>query len=50
MSLGTKGDNTVELDLGVVKGKDNAVEVNVPADSKDIDDVSLFCLPLFERC
>lgn len=31
--------STVELDLGVVKGKDNAVDVNVPADAKDIDDV-----------
>ncbi|KAF8313001.1 glycosyltransferase family 2 protein [Clavulina sp. PMI_390] len=38
VSWGTKGDNTVQTDLGVVgKAKDNKVEVAVPEDEKDIN-------------
>ncbi len=39
MSWGTKGDNKVSTDLGGVKtdAKSNAVDVDVPTDSKDID-------------
>ncbi|GJJ15340.1 hypothetical protein Clacol_009616, partial [Clathrus columnatus] len=40
VSWGTKGDNTVSTDLGVVKtaaGKTNEVEVSVPTEERDID-------------
>ena len=39
MSWGTKGDNKVNTDLGVVKASkgDNAVEVAVPTAEKDIN-------------
>ena len=38
MSWGTKGDNTMKTDLGVVKvGTDNKVEVDVPSKDEDID-------------
>jgi chitin synthase len=38
VSWGTKGDNTVKTDLGVVKtGSDNKVEVNIPSKDEDID-------------
>ena len=40
MSWGTKGDNKVSTDLGVVKttaGKTNEVEVSVPTEDRDIN-------------
>jgi chitin synthase len=38
VSWGTKGDNTMKTDLGVVKvGTDNKVEVDVPSKDEDID-------------
>ena len=38
VSWGTKGDNTMKTDLGVVKvGSDNKVEVDVPTKDEDID-------------
>lgn len=37
LSWGTKGDTKVETDLGVVQGKDNAVDVALPQDEKDIN-------------
>ncbi|CAH7688620.1 class II chitin synthase [Phakopsora pachyrhizi] len=41
VSWGTKGDNKVETDLGVVKaaddGKTGKVDINVPTDEKDIN-------------
>jgi chitin synthase len=38
VSWGTKGDNTLKTDLGVVKvGSDNKVEVNIPSKDEDID-------------
>ncbi|KAF8516437.1 glycosyltransferase family 2 protein [Hysterangium stoloniferum] len=40
VSWGTKGDNTVNTDLGVVKtsaGKTNEVEVSVPTEDRDIN-------------
>lgn len=39
VSWGTKGDNKISTDLGVVKTgpNKNEVEVNVPTDQKDID-------------
>ena len=38
VSWGTKGDNTMKTDLGVVKvGSDNKVEVDVPSKDEDID-------------
>lgn len=41
VSWGTKGDNRVNTDLGVVKtsgdGKSTEVEINVPTNEKDIN-------------
>jgi len=38
VSWGTKGDNSMKTDLGVVKvGSDNKVEVDVPSKDEDID-------------
>jgi chitin synthase len=38
VSWGTKGDNTMKTDLGVVKiGSDDKVEVDVPSNEEDID-------------
>jgi len=38
VSWGTKGDNTMKTDLGIVKvGTDNKVEVDVPSKDEDID-------------
>jgi chitin synthase len=38
VSWGTKGDNSMKTDLGVVKvGSDNKVEVDIPTKDEDID-------------
>jgi chitin synthase len=40
VSWGTKGDNTVATDLGVVKhNKDSTVEVELPTDEKDLNEL-----------
>lgn len=50
VSWGTKGDNKVSTDLGVVEaGKDNKVNVEIPADTVDIDNNYLNALQLIAR-
>ena len=47
VSWGTKGDNKVSTDLGIVNtGKDNKVSVEVPTDTVDIDNNYLSALQL----
>ena len=51
MSWGTKGDNTVQNDLGAVgKAKDNKVDVAVPEDEKDINAAYEDALAVINRC
>jgi len=51
VSWGTKGDNIIQTDLGVVgKAKDNKVDVAVPEDEMDINAAYEDALAVINRC